>query len=246
MQTVARPISARGWVNVYRLFSDELIWPRGFPLASIRDAGHSAAGLAATERQIEAPIQQGLPNGSPDVDAIWRLVLDHDIEFQRRPSVVLQPGAWCPFNSQSTWWWPPAYALMYLPSTCSIRMSDIRRSFVAQRCLWEVGHGVVFHTAEVLQQRNLHDLMRDFHDELPGYTLNSELAAALQSLDLEAGPEAVTRNLRRYYQRLVRLEFLPQRELDLVDAWIADLASPSNAMSRIKRPNGSILLAEDY
>jgi len=32
--------------------------------------------------------------------------------------------------------------LMYLPIKASFRMTDIYRSFVAQRCLWELGEGV--------------------------------------------------------------------------------------------------------
>jgi len=220
----AGAIDVGGWLNVYQLYSDELIWPRGFPLASIRNDGQPTGELAvASARTVEAPIQQGLANGAADVDAIWRLVLDRDIVFRDGPSVVLEPRTWCPFNSQSTWWWPSAYALMYLPSYCSFRMTDIWRSFIAQRCVWEMGHGIVFHNAEVLQERNVHDLMRDFRDELPGYTRNEELVTELESLKLDAGASTVVSNLRRCYRHLVELEFFPHRELELVEAWIADL-----------------------
>ena len=78
--------------------------------------------------------------------------------------VWLGPETWCPFNSQSTWWFPVAYPLMYLPSRVSFRMTDIWRGFVAQRCLWELGKGIVFHAAEVVQRRNPHALLRDFAD----------------------------------------------------------------------------------
>ena len=111
-----------------------------------------------------APIQQGLVNGSADVDAIWRLVMDREFFFEPRASVFLEPGNWCPFNTQTTWWWPVAYPLLYIPSYCSFRMCDIWKSFVAQRCLWELDMGIVFHAPEVYQDRNVHDLMRDFRD----------------------------------------------------------------------------------
>ena len=42
----------------------------------------------------------------------------------------------------------PVARLMYLPSTCTFRMTDIWRSLIAQRCLWELGQGVVFHAAD--------------------------------------------------------------------------------------------------
>ena len=88
---------------------------------------------------VACPIQQGLADGNPDVDAIFRLVLPLPMNFGRKPPIALCRGAWCPFNSQNTSWWPAAYPLLYLPAYCSFRMTDIWRSFVAQRICWENG-----------------------------------------------------------------------------------------------------------
>lgn len=212
-----------GWVNAYRLFTTERIWPRGFPLDAVVRSHERAPAVEDGASPVRAPIQQGLADGSPDVDAIWRLVLDRPFHFDGGPSVRLPPGAWCPFNSQSTWWWPAAYPLLYLPSHCSFRMTDIWRSFVAQRCLWTMGHGVVFHAPEVEQERNPHDLMRDFRDELPGYARNRELCELLAGLDLRSGEDTVADNLRACYEALVRAELFPREELALVDDWLGDL-----------------------
>src|SRR5207244_12174100 len=62
------------WVNAYRYFSSELIWPRGFPLSEVRSEAPETRTVAA----MRSPIQQGLANGSPDVDAVWRLTLDRN------------------------------------------------------------------------------------------------------------------------------------------------------------------------
>jgi len=222
--TEAVDVETKGWVNAYRYFSDENIWPRGLPLNEIKKL--SVDGLAKAHVSVScAPIQQGLANGSPDVDAIWRLVLDHEFTFKDVTSIRLNPGAWCPFNSQSTWWWPEAYPLMYLPSFCSFRMTDIWRSFIAQRCLWELGHGVIFHAAEVFQQRNEHDLMRDFTEEIDGYTGNSRFADVLTELRLKKGKDALTGNLRACYTALIEAGFFPAKEMDLLNTWIGDLES---------------------
>ena len=37
LHTPAQKVQPRKWMNVYRLFTDGLIWPRGFPLQLIRD-----------------------------------------------------------------------------------------------------------------------------------------------------------------------------------------------------------------
>jgi hypothetical protein len=213
------------WVNVYRSFTTERIWPRGYPLDAIVESVSAPVVLEAPA-SCRAPIQQGLANGSPDVDAIWRLVLDRPFDFDPGSSIVLGPGAWCPFNSQSTWWWQDAYPLLYLPSHCSFRMTDIWRGFVAQRCLWELDCGLVFHAAEVVQDRNEHDLMRDFADEIPGYRRNRELVRSLEKLRLQPGVEAVPGNLRACYEGLVADGFMPAEELSLVDAWLAGLSAP--------------------
>ncbi|MGA2616466.1 MAG: hypothetical protein ABSF26_02580 [Thermoguttaceae bacterium] len=215
------------WVNVYRYFTRENIWPRGLPLDEIGSA--PALGLEDSEARW-APVQQGLVNGSPDVDAIWRLTQDRPLEFDGCGSVYLGPGNWCPFNTQSTWWWPAAYPLMYVPSHCSFRMCDIWRGFVAQRCLWELGAGLCFHGPEVVQDRNQHNLMRDFEDEIPGYHFNKGFGTLLKRLSLRPGPDEVTTNMRRCYEALVGDGRFPREELALVDAWLGDLAGRWSAV----------------
>jgi hypothetical protein len=217
-------LAPQRWSNVYRWFSDDLIWPRGLPLEAIREEGAIPKPDAAKQESEEyAPIQQGLANNAPDVDAIWRLVLDRDFLFKSAPSVLLPPGTWCPFNSQSTWWWPEAFPLLYLPSYCSFRMTDIWRSFVAQRCLWELGAGVVFHAPEVYQERNTHSLIADFEAEVPGYLHNVNIALILDKVRLQSGVNNVSDNLISCYEALVASNELPADELPLVEAWRSDL-----------------------
>jgi STELLO glycosyltransferase-like protein len=219
----AVPVAGAGWINVYRFFSDDNIWPRGFAIEELRNFSRRpepSVGLTT----CRAPIQQGLANNSPDVDAIWRLVLDKPFYFREGKSVYLSPGSWCPFNSQSTWWFPVAYPLMYLPSYCSFRMTDIWRSFVAQRCLWELDCGIAFHGPEVVQDRNDHNLLEDFSDEVPGYLGNGKLARTLGALTLEKGVDAIADNLSACYEALVMAEFFPAEELDLLRSWTKDLA----------------------
>jgi len=233
--TAARSLDrANGrWVNAYRYFSSKLIWPRGFPLTEIHSGVPETRLVSATR----SPIQQGLANGSPDVDAVWRLILDETFTFGNGPSVVLQAGNWCPFNTQSTWWWPIAYPLLYLPSYCSFRMCDIWKSFIAQRCLWELGYGITFHAPEVFQDRNQHDLDRDFADEVPGYTRNKEIANVLSRLQLGGGEARIGDNLQRCYEALVGATVFPSAELELVELWLENF--------RLAAARGNAVCAEN-
>jgi hypothetical protein len=221
-----RRISSRGsrWVNVYKYFTPELIWPRGLPLEEIHARLPEAGVLNEGNGDVLlSPIQQGLVNGSPDVDAVWRLTMDRPFEFENQSSIYLEPGNWCPFNTQSTWWWPVAFPLLYVPSHCSFRMCDIWKSFVAQRCLWAMGKGVVFHAPEVVQDRNTHDLSKDFEAEVPGYLFNARIATILNRQPLSAEPGAAGDNLKVCYAALVEEGIVPAAELGLIDAWLGDL-----------------------
>ncbi|WP_426431346.1 STELLO glycosyltransferase family protein [Winogradskyella sp. HB-48] len=212
----------KSWTNVYKHFSSENIWPRGFLLDRIGQED-SLPVHDGDKKIITAPIQQGLADVSPDVDAIWRLTQDREFYFDKNDSIALKHGQWCPFNTQSTWWWEEAFPLLYLPSYCSFRMTDIWKSFIAQRCIWELGHPIVFHAAEVDQDRNVHNLMRDFESEVSGYLQNEKLTKVLEDSKLLSGDGNVLRNLVVCYEDLVKNNILPEKELDLVNAWAKDI-----------------------
>jgi STELLO glycosyltransferases len=214
-------VSDAGWVNVYRYFTDANIWPRGLPLDHIQAAIPPFDSLVAEE--IDCPIQQGLADENPDVDAIYRLALPLPQTFRKDRRVALDAGTWSPFNSQNTTWWRDAFPLLYLPAYCSFRMTDIWRSFVAQRISWANDWGILFHEATVSQERNEHNLMRDFKDEVPGYLNNNRIAEALDKLSLQKGLDKLSDNLKICYEELVRMKLVGEQELDLIEAWTADI-----------------------
>ena len=65
--------------------------------------------------------------------------------------------------------------------------------------------------------------MRDFKDEVDGYLNNNRIVEALDKLPLQKGLDKLNDNLRICYEELVRMELVAEQELDLVEAWIADL-----------------------
>lgn len=212
-----------GQLNVYRYFSQANIWPRGLPLDKILADIPPFESLAIAD--VDCPIQQGLANENPDVDAIYRLTLPLPQNFRRDRRVALGDGSWCPFNSQNTTWWRDAFPLLYLPAYCSFRMTDIWRSFVAQRIAWANGWSILFHEPTVWQERNAHNLMRDFKDEVPGYLHNAAICDALAVLDLKPGIARLGENLRACYAALVEHKWVGDQEGELLDAWLADLAA---------------------
>ena len=216
-----------GWVNVYSYFTEPqtIIWPRGFSLCHIKNTPPDISSLPV--KSVFCPIRQGLVLGNPDVDALWRLIFNNSDSFKFQQSqwvLILKENSWCPFNSQNTTWLPKAYPLLYLPSYCSFRMTDIWRSFIAQRIIWTCDWGVAFHEPTVNQQRNKHDLMKDFEEEVYGYKWNHKICEELQLLPLRSGENFIIENLQQCYDMMVSKGYFPKEELKLLNAWIADLS----------------------
>lgn len=216
----ARRVSDCGWVNPYSFFSDEQIWPRGFPLEEITKPSPTVAMISST-----APIQQSLTDGDPDVDAIYRLTRNLPVTFRQEQPLALGPGSIAPFNSQNTTWFREAFPLLYLPSTCSFRMTDIWRSFIAKRICAANGWDILYHSATVFQERNPHDLMLDFRDEISGYLGNAEICRILELLDIKVGVEHIPAGMLKCYEVLSSSRLIDKKELDLLESWLDSFSS---------------------
>ena len=214
-------VGEKGWLNIYSYFSNKNIWPRGFPLNKIHFTPPSFDSLPV--QAVDCPIQQGLANENPDVDAIYRLILPLPQNFRDDRQIALGSGVWCPFNSQNTTWWEAAFPLLYLPAYSSFRMTDIWRSFVAQRIAWENNWSILFHKPTMWQKRNEHNLINDFSDEINGYLHNEKICNALEGLSIKGGIDNLGLNLTICYEKLVELGMIDEKELFLIDAWLDDL-----------------------
>ena len=139
--------------------------------------------------------------------------------------VSLGDNTFCPFNSQNTTWFKEAFPLLYLPSYCSFRMTDIWRSFVAQRIAWTCGWPILFHQSTVWQLRNDHNLMNDFKDEISGYNNNSLIYTSLMELSLSDGIENIPTNMTKCYQKLVDLGLVGKEEMGLLVSWLNDISN---------------------
>lgn len=209
-----------GWVNAYKHFTNSHIWPRGFALERIKDEFPKLQKMIS----VKCPIQQGLADKNPDVDAIYRFTQPLPISFNESENLALGNNAFCPFNSQNTTWFKEAFPLLYLPSYCSFRMTDIWRSYIAQKIAWSCDWSILFHNSTVYQERNNHNLLYDFKDEISGYANAQLIYESLKNLDLKEGVENISINLKICYQKLIDLELIGKAEMDLLNSWINDVS----------------------
>jgi hypothetical protein len=75
----------------------------------------------------------------------------------------------------------------------------------------------------VVQERNEHDLMIDFRDEIPGYLHNERIRRTLEDLDLKSGIAAIPDNLVRCYNALIDMELVGADERPLLEAFLDDM-----------------------
>jgi hypothetical protein len=179
-----------GAVNPYAYFGECQIWPRGFPLNDLvsSETGLSHCFAVSADKAtlpLSVPIQQGLADEDPDVDAIWRLLHPERIgkvHFNHsKPPLVLGANTLSPYNTQNTAHFQSAFWAMFIPPGVDMRVCDIWRSYWAQRLLWEQQSNLLFAPPTVDQVRNAHDYTLDFKAEAQLYTQAHVLVDFLQA-----------------------------------------------------------------
>lgn len=204
------------YFNIYKYFTDKKVWPRGLPLNYVnKDTEFSIQ----TFHHEKIGIWQGLANGDPDVDAIYRLTNNESVIFNDDDAVSLLPHHYCPFNSQNTFWKSEFFILLYLPATTSFRFTDILRGYIAQRLLWEQNNCLGFMKATVFQDRNKHDYMKDFEEEIVVYMQVEKVVSILETITLTG---TLANKLRSIYEELCKMSIVESSELELLDLWIYD------------------------
>ena len=207
--------SKLGWVNPHSFYAEPNTWPRGLPLGHVKSAVNE---VLCDDCAIG--IWQGLAQDNPDVDAIWRLTCGRRIVFPPyKGTLALAPGTLAPINSQATLIRRECFPLLYLPCTVSMRVCDILRGYVAQPVMWAAGYRLGFCGPIVRQQRNPHDLMDDFRQELPLYLGMGE--AVIEKVCAVVKPEAsMADNLRAAYRAIVGVHGIGDESATL-EEWLA-------------------------
>jgi hypothetical protein len=80
-----------------------------------------------------------------------------------------------------------------------------------------MGFGIVYHSADAIQHRNKHDLLKDFEQEVPLYLFNDKIASILDGTSLTGRP---IDDIHICYRSVVHSGILPEKELYVLDAWL--------------------------
>jgi len=160
------------WVNVYAYFGKDEIWPRGLPL---EEALKPLSAVRAVKEHLEWHCFQSIVDGDPDLDAIGRMLHPGSHNFLDDDPLLLSGKNFCPTNSQATLWKKPLLPLLYLPVTSSFRMTDIWRGIILSGYIRESSLAIAFGKLGFMQDRNVHNLVSDFLDEVSGHEHNRSI-----------------------------------------------------------------------
>merc|ERR1712223_507913 len=118
---------------------------------------------------------------------------------------------------------------MLLPITVDGRVSDIWRSYIANKLMGPTGYQLAFTSAIVTQYRNPHSYSKDFYNELDLYNSANKLIELLAEIEIgkeiKSGDETLDQAYLRVYKDVIRKDLLGHEDLALSKAWINDLVS---------------------
>ncbi|WP_289030252.1 STELLO glycosyltransferase family protein [uncultured Algoriphagus sp.] len=210
-----------GFVNIYQYYTDKHIWPRGLPLNLISKKFSFEFEESFFEKQVG--VWQGLADIDPDVDSLYRLILNEECFFNKAEPIILSEGVISPFNSQNTAFRKDLFPLLYLPSSVTFRFTDILRGLIAQPIMWLYGYKLGFLEATVKQERNYHNLMEDFRSEVPMYLYGEKITELVQSVI--NGSDSMENNIFNSYIKLAKEDMVNESELKALEGWLKDLIS---------------------
>lgn len=175
------------WFNVCRFLTTANNYqfvPRGYGMAARADLDDGSTPVACVPLSLPLAVVAGFWLGDPDIDAATRLA--HPVEvirYRLDHNFFLAPGARSPFNSQNTLLARAVLPAYFLSPNVG-RYDDIFASFIVKRIADHLGWGVSFGRPLVRQERNEHDLLRDFDLERLGMSLVDSLTEDLADVSL--------------------------------------------------------------
>ena len=110
-----------------------------------------------------------------------------------------------------------------MPITTTARVCDIWRGFWVQRLLWDIGGRLVFGTSTVKQLGNSHSYVKDMNDEYQLYHQSGSFVRFLSSWS--SSHDSLWKRIAQLARAIAHAGFWQSKEIEIIDAWLADLHS---------------------
>lgn len=216
------------WINIFKYFTNnDWIWPRGYPLSLIKK--HPIPNFTFENSKKNVCIINGLVENDPDVDALFRLICNHEVTWNKNKKIIISNKNMCVFNTQNTFWIDRTMFIgLLLPCSVAFRYCDILKGIIANMLLRVNDKNMAYTSPNVTQLRNEHDIMSDFKSEYSMYITNEKIIPIIQN-----GVENLKNNkqiLYKIYQNLFNNNIITQLDLDICQEWLTyfEITVPSS------------------
>jgi len=117
-----------------------------------------------------------LVENDPDVDSLFRLICNNNINWKKNKEIIISNENMCVFNTQNTFWIDKSiFFSMFIPTSVSFRYYDILRSIITNVILNHSNKNLMYISPNVRQDRNEHNLMKDFELEIEMFINNEKI-----------------------------------------------------------------------
>jgi len=218
-----KSITSPKYPNIYSLFTELNIWPRGYPLEYINTKTKIITNN--TNKLSEVVIFQSVVNGDPDVDSICRLTnkeYNNDVKFYNNKLYIINKNIYVQGNTQASYWINSKYFyLLYVPSTVSFRFSDILKMYIAQKCIWEYNKLLCYISPHVYQNRNMHNLIEDFKSEYEMYIRNETILEKIENNLDTVHISDIKTMLTVIYNNLFEDNIITKNDINILNKWLS-------------------------
>jgi hypothetical protein len=206
------------WINIFKYFTNgAYIWPRGFPLSLLKNEPN----YLIQDTDKTPSIINGLVENDPDVDALFRIICNHQdsIQWDKNKCVLIDNKNVCVFNTQNTFWLnPELFMSLLIPSSVSFRYCDILRGIINNVILKKTNNYMMYSSPNVIQNRNEHNLINDFKSEYEMYIHNEKILEYIER-DI-ANVTSVKELLFLIYNNLLVNNVITLQDIYILNKWI--------------------------
>ena len=210
------------WINIFKYFTNNAyIWPRGFPLSLLKNDPN----YLITDTEKKPSIINGLVENDPDVDALFRIICNHQdsIQWDKNKCILIDNKNICVFNTQNTFWLnPELFICLLIPCSVSFRYCDILRGIINNIILKKTNNYMMYSSPNVVQNRNEHNLISDFKSEYEMYIHNETILNFIEN-NIENNIEndtSIKELLLLIYNNLLVNNIITQKDIDILNKWI--------------------------
>ena len=199
-------------------------WPRGLPLddaTNVKCNGSDLKPLIVTNTSIA--VLQSLSDRQPDADDLYQAIMPFPFYFKPREmkTVLIPPYTLTPYNTRATLHFEAAFWALYLPTSVDRELSDIWRSYIAQRLFWETDNRVGFIGRPLMvQDQNIHPSL----DKAAIKGTSSRIRSLINFLGSWRGKEAtLDKYIEELWYALEQNNLVDHNDVEMVRMWLQDL-----------------------